>query len=108
MTIREKTHGALPGGLMLLIGLGALGFALYLLYAAAQLHDGSMGLGALGVALLGILLLAGLFVVNPNEARVLQLFGRYVGTAKLQGLRWASPFYSKRTISVRVRNFETE
>jgi regulator of protease activity HflC (stomatin/prohibitin superfamily) len=52
-------------------------------------------------------LLAGLFMVNPNEGRVLQLFGKYVGTAKVEGLRWANPFYSKRKISLRVRNFET-
>jgi regulator of protease activity HflC (stomatin/prohibitin superfamily) len=50
---------------------------------------------------------AGLFIVNPNEARVLQLFGRYTGTARDPGLRWANPFLSKRKISLRVRNFET-
>ena len=55
-----------------------------------------------------IFLLAGLFMVNPNEARVLQLFGRYVGTVGDQGLRWANPLYSKRRISIRVRNFETD
>ena len=53
-------------------------------------------------------LLAGLFMVNPNEARVLQLFGRYVGTVHDEGLRWANPFFTKGKISVRVRNFETE
>jgi hypothetical protein len=52
--------------------------------------------------------LGGLFVVNPNEGQVLQLFGSYVGTAKDPGLRWASPFYSKRRISLRVRNFESQ
>ena len=55
-----------------------------------------------------IFLLAGLFMVNPNEARVLQLFGRYVGTVHDEGLRWANPFFTKGKISVRVRNFETE
>ncbi len=49
----------------------------------------------------------GFFIVNPNEARVLQLFGKYVGTVKAPGLRWANPFYSKHKISLRVRNFET-
>ena len=49
----------------------------------------------------------GLFIVNPNEARVLQLFGKYVGTVKESGLRWANPFYLKPKISLRVRNFET-
>ena len=43
-----------------------------------------------------------------TRARVLQLFGRYVGTVRDPGLRWANPLYSKRRISVRVRNFETE
>lgn len=49
----------------------------------------------------------GFFIVNPNEAKVLQLFGSYVGTVKIPGLRWANPFYSKRRISLRIRNFET-
>ena len=53
------------------------------------------------------LALIGLFVVNPNEGRVLQLFGDYVGTVKTPGLRWANPFYTKKRISLRVRNFES-
>jgi regulator of protease activity HflC (stomatin/prohibitin superfamily) len=46
-------------------------------------------------------------MVHPNEARVLQLFGKYVGSVKTPGLRYANPFYTKRKVSVRVRNFET-
>jgi regulator of protease activity HflC (stomatin/prohibitin superfamily) len=61
---------------------------------------------SLGVAFVGVLL-AGLFIVNPNEAKVLQLFGRYVGTVKVQGFRWANPLYTKRRISLRIRNFES-
>jgi regulator of protease activity HflC (stomatin/prohibitin superfamily) len=56
---------------------------------------------------LDFFLLLGLFVVNPNEGKVLQLFGAYVGTVKSPGLRWANPLYSKRRISLRVRNFES-
>jgi regulator of protease activity HflC (stomatin/prohibitin superfamily) len=59
------------------------------------------------VMVISFILLIGLFMVNPNEGRVLQLFGRYVGTCKTEGLRWANPFYSKKRISLRVRNFET-
>ena len=60
------------------------------------------------VVLVGCVIgLAGLFTVGPNMGVVLQLFGRYVGTVKAPGLRWANPFYSKRPISLRVRNFET-
>ncbi len=49
----------------------------------------------------------GLFMVHPNEAKVLQLFGKYVGTAREPGLRYANPFYAKQKVSVRIRNFES-
>jgi regulator of protease activity HflC (stomatin/prohibitin superfamily) len=54
-----------------------------------------------------IFLAAGLFMVNPNEGKVLQLFGEYKGTAKQEGLRWANPFLAKKKVSLRVRNFES-
>lgn len=57
--------------------------------------------------IIDIFLMVGLFFVNPNEARVIQLFGKYVGTTRQTGLCWANPLYSKRRISLRVRNFET-
>jgi regulator of protease activity HflC (stomatin/prohibitin superfamily) len=62
--------------------------------------------GALGIALCAFLA-GGLFVVNPNEAKVLQLFGHYVGSAREPGLRWANPFYTKRKVSLRVVSFES-
>ncbi|MEM7220612.1 MAG: SPFH domain-containing protein [Pseudomonadota bacterium] len=55
----------------------------------------------------GIFGLVGLFMVHPNEAKVLQLFGRYVGTAKEAGLRWTNPLYAKSAVSMRIRNFES-
>ena len=57
--------------------------------------------------LLGLVMMPGNFTVQPNEAVVLQLFGRYIGTVKEPGLRWSNPFYSKRKVSLRARNFET-
>lgn len=54
-----------------------------------------------------IVLLTGLFTVGPNQGVVLQLFGRYVGTTRTPGLRWANPFFTKTKVSLRVRNFET-
>ena len=54
-----------------------------------------------------LFLVLGTFVVNPNEARVLQLFGDYAGTANRPGLRWANPFLTKKRISQRVRSFES-
>jgi regulator of protease activity HflC (stomatin/prohibitin superfamily) len=59
-----------------------------------------------GIAVITVLYF-GFFVVNPNEGKVLQLFGKYVGTVRDPGLRWANPFYTKQRVSLRVRNFET-
>jgi regulator of protease activity HflC (stomatin/prohibitin superfamily) len=62
---------------------------------------------ALLAALVLFVMLFGLYMVEPNQAAVLSLFGKYVGTSKEQGLRWNNPFYSKRKISLRTRNFES-
>lgn len=51
--------------------------------------------------------MAGFYMVEPNQAAVLTLFGRYVGTVKETGLRWNNPFFSARKVSLRVRNFES-
>ena len=59
------------------------------------------------VALVALVCLAGFYMVAPNEGRVLQLFGQYVGTDRALGLRWANPFYSKQRVSLRIRNFES-
>lgn len=74
------------------------------------LIDAGFIAAAVGMAVVTLVLfvtLFGFFMVDPNEARVLQLFGAYVGTARDAGLRWANPFYTKRKVSVRIRNFET-
>ena len=59
------------------------------------------------VAVLAALMYPGLFIVNPNEGKVLQLFGAYKGTVRQEGLRWANPLYSKKRVSLRIRNFES-
>ena len=56
----------------------------------------------------GILLLPGFFLVNPNTSKVLLLFGKYVGTVKDNGFFWANPFYTKKRISLRASNFDSE
>ncbi|MGN2242206.1 SPFH domain-containing protein [Frateuria sp. GZRR33] len=62
--------------------------------------------GMLLLAFTGFLL-KGFFQVAPNEAQVMQLFGRYAGSVREEGLRWTNPFYAKRRLSLRVRNFES-
>ena len=80
----------------------------------ATLSDHHPGLGALvalgsaAVFFLNFFCMKGLFVVHPNRARVLQLFGSYRGTVRETGLRFTNPLYTKTQVSVRVRNFESE
>ena len=71
---------------------------------------GQVPILVLGVLTLVTLLvcLGGFFIVNPNESKVIQLFGRYVGTVHEPGFRWANPFYSKTKVSKRVRNFDSD
>ena len=105
--IREQVRKAPSGYLMLVVlTVAQLGFA-YAIYRAAVVI--SIG-GIIGAALATILVAicwAGFFMVHPNEAKVLQLFGKYVGTVHEPGLKWANPFYSKTAVSTRVRNFES-
>lgn len=103
--IREVKRNAASGYLMLLISIALMAFSIWLFIASL----GAVGqvLAAVVLFVVSIILMSGVFVVNPNQARVLQLFGKYVGSAYDPGLRWANPFYSKRKVSVRVRNFET-
>src|SRR5512139_457546 len=95
-------------------GLAALAILIPILFLAvaglvrAALNGARLPALLCGLAIAGaVALLCGLFMVQPNQARVLQLFGRYVGSVKDAGLRWANPFYTKKSISLRVRNFES-
>ncbi len=107
-TIRtEKLVSTLPGLLMLPVLL--LAAAAFVRFGVAALQGGTPVGGVLFFlgGFISVFCLGGLFVVNPNEARVMQLFGDYVGTVRDDGLRWANPFYTKRSIMLRVRNFES-
>ena len=105
--IRERENRGLPGLPVLVALLAAGGLCIWGIVSAAQEGDPAAALAWALALLLVIFLVAGLFVVNPNEGRVLQLFGDYRGTARVPGLRWANPFYTKKRISQRVRNFES-
>jgi regulator of protease activity HflC (stomatin/prohibitin superfamily) len=105
--IREREAASLHGLLVLVVLLVALGFTVYVLIAQPLGSDPSVLVTTALAVVLEAFLLVGLFVVNPNEGRVMQLFGDYVGTVKKPGLRWANPFYTKKRISLRVRNFES-
>lgn len=105
--IQERERRVPSGWLVLPILLTVLVVAGYGL--TVEFMDGRVwpGLGWTLVEAVAAVCLAGFFVVNPNEGRVLQLFGDYRGTVREPGLRWANPFFTKHTISLRVRNFES-
>jgi regulator of protease activity HflC (stomatin/prohibitin superfamily) len=105
--IREIERSAASGYLALII-LFALTVADVVLLIRALNAQASVQAFVYALALLIVLVSwFGLFIVNPNEAKVLQLFGSYAGTVRNSGLKYANPFYTKRKVSVRVRNFET-
>lgn len=103
--IREKATAGVSGVLVLSIA-GALAIGAVVLVAEAGGIE--LQVTAAALACLAFVGVAGLFMVNPNEGRVLQLFGDYVGTVREPGLRWANPLFTKRRVSLRVRNFETQ
>jgi len=107
-SVREQARDGLPGIPVLLIAPLALAGIVWL-FASGVSEQPSPAtlLTAVGLFVVWLFLLGGFFVVAPNEAKVLQLFGDYVGTAKVSGLRYANPFYKFRKISLRVRNFES-
>jgi len=105
--IREREFNAVPGVPVVLALLAVAALIVYIFFRGAQAENGYVMLASIAGGVVILFLLVGVFIVNPNEGKVVQFFGRYVGTAKQPGLRWASPFYSKRRISLRIRNFES-
>ena len=94
------SRAGIPMLLMLIVALiGAV--ALVIVGPPPVKIAGVLGLVAIGIAF------GGFYMVEPNQAAVLSLFGEYVGTVKAQGLRWNNPFYSAKKVSLRVRNFES-
>jgi regulator of protease activity HflC (stomatin/prohibitin superfamily) len=103
--MKERQVLTLPGVPMVLI-------LLVLLAACAWwgLHSVAMLLSPLPPMVVAALLcfcMMGFFIVQPNQAAVMQFFGKYVGSERNSGLRWANPFYTKKNVTLRVRNFES-
>lgn len=96
---------------MLFLLLAAIGVCVWRIIVAAQDPEGpnvALIITLLVVSIAAVIALAGLFGVAPNQGVVMQLFGHYKGTVRRTGLQWVNPFYSKRRVSLRVRNFETQ
>lgn len=100
---QEKPYSSANGYLMLLVGLGLLAAGVAVLVAGGRPGVASVVASVL-LLLLGALTLAGLYMLQPNTAALLTLFGAYQGTDRAEGLRWTNPFFAKRTVSLRARN----
>ncbi|NER19128.1 SPFH domain-containing protein [Spongiivirga citrea] len=97
----EKTIVPMNGYIMLLLFLTAVGFIIYALSSTGNPEYALLFIPVL-------FLLPGFVLVNPNTSKVLLLFGKYKGTVKKNGLFWVNPFYTKKKISLRASNFDSE
>ena len=101
----ERSAATSSGFVSITIGLASLLLGIALLLT----RPAGVTLAAFVVAMLvTVWCLAGLYMLQPNQAAILLLFGSYRGTDRAHGLRWANPFYSKTKVSVRARNFNSE
>jgi hypothetical protein len=105
--MNERNAFSLPGIPMALLDIAA--WILLVFWLATSVREptpGTMVFFGPAAAIL-LFLSKGFFQVQPNQGQVMQLFGRYAGTVRDAGLRWTNPFYAKRPVSLRVRNFES-
>lgn len=112
--VREKHARELPGLPMFFAGLVVFAVGVWMFVLGVMKADETGGNPPAGLLISAVLLflaaaliMRGLFTVAPGEARVLQFLGRYVGTVRTDGLRWANPITTRQKISTRIRNHET-
>ena len=105
--LREKEVRSLPGGFMLVLLSGVAVGSLAGMIGAFRQDLPWVGAMLALVFCVSALGFVGLFIVNPNEAKVVQLFGRYVGSERRPGFHWVNPLTQRRAVSMRVRNFES-
>jgi regulator of protease activity HflC (stomatin/prohibitin superfamily) len=105
--VRERESNGVPGVPILLLLLAAGGAEIWGLVLVIRAENPPAIIGLALMIALTAFAAVGFFMVNPNQAQVLQLFGEYRGTAKAHGLRWANPLLTKKMVSLRVRNFES-
>ncbi|MBT8091117.1 MAG: SPFH domain-containing protein [Gammaproteobacteria bacterium] len=105
--IRENRIDVSSGYLMILVLLVAQLAAAYAIFVAVKALSVVGIVAAILASIVVLVCWVGFFMIHPNEAKVLQLFGKYVGSTHEPGLKWANPFYAKSAVSTRIRNFES-
>jgi uncharacterized membrane protein YqjE len=106
--ITEKKAGKMNGFLMLFIILAIMSLNTYLLVAAVQADEPIRLVYIIPIYIAAFIMLAGLTIIQPNESRVLILFGKYNGTIRESGFWWVNPFTDKKKVSLRIHNFISE
>lgn len=99
--MQEKKGFSLNGYGILILLVIIIGFIV------SQVTNQHLGVPLLLSIVAALFIAAGFFMVQPNQAKVLTLFGSYVGSVKTNGLRWSIPFFIRQNISLRIRNFES-
>ena len=105
--LKEKVISGLSGWMMVGVLIAGVIVAIAAIASGAPDPSPAVVAGAVALIVVDVVCWRGLTVVNPNTARVVLLFGRYVGTVKTPGLRWVNPLTVRRLVSLRIRNFES-
>ncbi len=109
MTELSENQGTTRSGIpMLLVGVGGIIAAGIGFILGIEADSAPLAIGATLLFVAAMVVLVGLYMLQPNMAAVLTLFGDYRGTDRIAGLRWANPLFRKATVSLRVRNFTTQ
>lgn len=107
-TLTENKAKRMSGYGALVVFFILLAANVWLIYTMANTEDVSLLWVEIPLFILTILFMPGFFIVQPNEARVLVLFGKYIGSVRNDGFWWANPFAVKKHVSLRIRNFNSE
>lgn len=106
--IIEKNTSKLNGFIALFLWFAGVGFEAWMIYSAASLEDPMYLWGIIPWFILLIISMGGFFIVHPNEAKALVLFGKYTGTVRQNGFWFVNPFVTKKAISLKIHNFNSE
>lgn len=106
--VTEKTGAKISGYIMLVVIIGLIVFNIYWLVRMIQMEEPWMLWVFIPSLIVNLILFGGFFIVQPNEARVLILFGKYVGSVRESGFGFTNPFVTKKHVSLRIHNFNSD
>ncbi len=106
--IAEKPANKLNGFLMLFISIATLALSIYLLITGINLNNPEILWIVIPLIIIDFIMMSGFVVVQPNDSRVLILFGKYTGTVRQSGFWWVNPFTVRKKVSLRIRNFNSQ